>query len=472
VTDRPFATREATYGIACVSDYIHPLDDRRVETVASQRRILRRWEADRESLRAALLQDPEDTQRRQLERVRALVDAAFATHPLYHRLYSAAGYSSGDLVTWADYDALPIVDKQMLIDAEDEIRDAVLLPDEALYFSTTSGSSGAKLTVIQDDATNDTGTLLYLRQFEQMLGRERRHDEWLYEVYLAPPRHTSLDGRYPAFTISQDAPPELVAAHIERLRPAVLWAFPSFLARLERVGADLRSLGVEVVCTHSETSSAGERLRHSTAFGVPVLDEYSSEELYLIASMCRAERYHLVEDNVRVDIVSAGDDGVGEVVATSLVATAMPFIRYRQGDLARVGPLGEECPCGNRHRQLRELQGRADQALVATDGRIVAPDRIMGLYDRTLVPADSGVEEFHVRQVKVGAVEVLARVRVGGEEAATRALDAFEQGLRDLLADPATTVSTVVVGEIPAGLSHKRRLVTSALIGQGTTPCR
>src|SRR5262249_13898026 len=154
------------------------------------------------------------------------------------------------------------------------------------------------------------------------------------EIYLAPQRITSFCGDYPVFTLSQDCPTGLALEHIKRVQPSILTGFPSYFLRMSKENARPEKLSIEAICTNSEASTEQERQLISAWFGAPVFDEYSSEELYLIATQCEHGRYHLVEDNVRVDVYRPDSSGLGEVVGTSLTNFYMPFIKYRQGDLA------------------------------------------------------------------------------------------------------------------------------------------
>lgn len=446
-----------------VSAHVHSLDGRSAASAARGRRVLRRWRRDRALLSERPRWDPEQVDAFQLERVRAVVEHAFATHPFYHRIYREAGYRSGDLVDWSDYDALPTVSKQDIVDHYDEFTAHRALAVDDVFSSRTSGSSGTVLRILQDEATSDAGHVFYLRHYEQMLGRERRPDELVYEIYLVAQRYPSLDGAYPAFTLSQNCPTGLALEHLRQTRPPLLWAFPSYLLRMAREAGDLRDLGVEAVCTHSEGSTAQERALLAEAFGAPVLDEYASEELYLIATECREGHYHLVQDNVRVDVVDAGPDGRGAIVGTSLINSYMPFIRYRQGDLIALDDTWAPCACGNRFRVLDQLLGRADQCLVRTDGTVAAPDRVMGIYDDTLLTAGARVAEFRILQAADRSVVVLLR-RTGRDAHADALLEDFRGRLRQLLGGPEAALEVREVERMPELASHKRRLVISEAV--------
>lgn len=470
-TTRPslFDVRSFHFEMEEIQANLHPLDDRRPETLHSQQKLLAKWNSSRDDLHGRVSMDPELMQRRQLERISLLVDTMFASNPFYHRLYSAVGYQSGDLATWDDYNALPTITKDDIIDNLDEFVGHLSLTAEDVYSSRTSGSSGRVMTILQDQATVDRHTLYYLRHYERLLGRQRNLNEWLYEIYLAPNRFTSMEGNYPVFTLSQDCSPTAALEHIRQLRPTILSAFPSYLLRMLELPADVSNLGIEVICTNSEGSSKGERDQIAKSFDAPVFDEYSSEELYLIATECRHDRYHFVEDNVRADVLQPDVNGLGEIVATGLMNSYMPFIRYRQGDVIQIGNSEQSCPCGSRFRALTQFHGRADQFMNTRSGGIVAPDRVMGLYDRTLITPGAKVIEFKLVQESLDRVDLFVTLTADATEPGSEMMNAFTGGLRELFGDNPPIINVRVVDEMPAALSFKRRLITNRISTNSST---
>ncbi len=105
-------------------------------------------------------------------------------------------------------------------------------------------------------------------------------------------------------------------------------------------------------------------LRVSIAsLGSPIRDVYGSNEFNLLAWECPAGAgtYHICDDAVVLEVL--GTDGrqvpigqLGEVVITGLHSFAMPFIRYKIGDLAVRGP--DRCPCGSHFSTLLAIHGR------------------------------------------------------------------------------------------------------------------
>ncbi len=147
------------------------------------------------------------------------------------------------------------------------------------------------------------------------------------------------------------------------------------------------------------SGAAGPRL-----LGCPVGDQYSSEELAYIAAECAVGTYHLVEDLTLVEILDqAADqpvDGIGEVVGTELHNRTMPFIRYRQGDLARIET--EACPCrpaAGPGRRLSELAGRANDGFVLAGGRTLSAGFLLDACYRAILPRPAEVAAYRLVQV-------------------------------------------------------------------------
>lgn len=157
-----------------------------------------------------------------------------------------------------------------------------------------------------------------------------------------------------------------VLSHLrDSLRPAFLHGNPMLLlyyARyMERQGFDLGAWQVRFIESVSEPLSDEDRAFIAAHFRTRVVNCYGCLEVYNIAYECPLGRLHQNE-NVIVEILDptgdadwSGRDEPGEVVLTSLVNRAQPFVRYRTGDLARKEL--STCGCGD-PRPVLVLTGR------------------------------------------------------------------------------------------------------------------
>ena len=172
-----------------------------------------------------------------------------------------------------------------------------------------------------------------------------------------------------------------VAAQAEWLiaeDPDYLLTYPSNLAALARHFADAGSRlpRLRQACTYGEVLSDHVRALCRRAWGVEVVDLYSTQELGYLALQCpRTEQYHVQAESVYLEVLD--DDGqpclpgeIGRVVATSLHNFAMPLIRYDLGDYAVVGP---PCACGRGLPVLSAIIGRERNRWTMPQGERIWP---------------------------------------------------------------------------------------------------
>ncbi len=85
--------------------------------------------------------------------------------------------------------------------------------------------------------------------------------------------------------------------------------------------------------------------------------------------------YHLREADLYFEVIDretgepCPDGAFGEVVFTTLTRRAMPLIRYRTGDIARIIP--EPCPCGSLLRRMERVRGRWEGVIRLAPGSVL-----------------------------------------------------------------------------------------------------
>ncbi|MDP3984036.1 MAG: hypothetical protein Q8Q52_03400 [Acidimicrobiia bacterium] len=314
---------------------------------------------------------PAEAQRDILSRLRRVVDLAYATVPFYRDLYSRAGYEVGALRTLDDLRYLPVTSKDDLVASPPEASVSRSVPRSRLLPSITSGTTGQVLTVWHDAAR--LGRIaLSIARVSELVGRYRPWDTTLY-VYTSPFPVGSVCGLFPFRFVPTTAPIDDIAEAWRRVRPAIVWIYPSRLRDLENAAADLPA--PRLISVNSEASSAAERARWEMAFRAPVRDQYATEELGIVAAECEARSRHVFSDSCWVEIVdgdgrSVSDGHLGRIVGTNLANTATPIIRYDQGD--RGALVASRCECGRTLPVLEPLEGRARLDFRTPSGQTVS----------------------------------------------------------------------------------------------------
>ncbi|MFC5512256.1 phenylacetate--CoA ligase family protein [Massilia jejuensis] len=319
----------------------------------------------------------------------------------------------------------------------------------------TSGTSGTPLTLVQTlgAVVREEGFLA--RQLHWIGWRPGQRRAWIRGDIVCPAR--PRDGRYwchdwcgrmlllSSYHLSETT----IGAYIDSLEaydPVVLHAYPSSVAALAAWlaahGRRYRGPALRGVLTSSETLEPGVRTLVERAFGVRVFDWYGQAERVAAIGTCEQGSYHVLTDYGGVELLE-GEDGLCELVGTTLNNPAMPLLRYRTGDRVAPGD-GKPCPCGRAFPTVEAVIGRQERILTLPDGRIVARlDRVFQGHDRHLIEG----QVLYARDGRFRLRVVAAAGFTGAEEAALRA--AF------LLRVPGVEVAVERVPAIPRGPNGK-----------------
>lgn len=336
--------------------------------------------------------DRETLDRFAFRRAREMAVHAAQHVPLYRERYGEAGVDPRAIRDWDDFRRLPLMDKASVRDGYPDRSTAEGTDFGRCLLSTSSGSSGLVMTIPH----RADRFWPYLLSSRRMLAWAcgGRYPFWWRQVYVYTSEYPLLrvPGLYPLAFVPTAAEPTRILEALERVRPHLLHTYPTVLRDLLALAPErMRALQLRGVSVGSELSTQAERDAWGAAIGTRVRDEYSTEELGRIASQCPEGRYHLHEDVVKTEIVDDDGrptDGIGEVVGTELHNRTMPFVRYRQGDLARI--THEPCPCGRRTRLLVDLVGRRNDGFILADGRELPAGFLLDVSYRAIL---GGVDE-------------------------------------------------------------------------------
>jgi phenylacetate-CoA ligase len=373
---------------------------------------------------------------RELQRAKLsrLLEHAQEHVPFYRKKIVAAGVDVRSSDSMSELQRLPFLSKKEIRDAGEKIvwRSGA----GGLSLRSTGGSTGEPLHFFLDrrrQAYDQAARMRSHRWFGVELG-EREVLLWGSPIELnrtGRVRHIR-DRLFNQHLLDAFAMSELRMGHYlhewDRLRPAALFGYPSSIALMVRharaTGRRLNTTRLRAVFVTGEVCYPQDRREIEEFFGVPVADGYGSREAGFIAHQCEHGSMHVTAENVIVEILREGQlaeaGECGEIVVTHLDAYAMPFIRYRTGDVGRLLP--GRCRCGRGLPLMDVVQGRSTDFLVMPDGTIkhalsiIYPLREM-----------DGVDKFRVTQaedlgvtVEVVAARSACRLTVEGVERRVR----------------------------------------------------
>ncbi|EJF77885.1 phenylacetate-CoA ligase [Candidatus Bartonella washoeensis] len=434
-----------------------------------QYKVLSRWSYTRDMLKLKVRSNDVSLRKWKLQRLGELVDWAFTSVPFYRDLYKEIGYSVGEIRSYDDFTRLPIISREHLPfvgDLNSYHLSSHLLHDELRGLETT-GSTGKPVQIMMDQSLTEIDTIHRMNMFEEMSGNQLNPKEWIYNINHAHWWHTNLCGFYRVFTVSQRCPIESIKQHIQLLRPKFISSIFSAAEKLADSNIDLVGLGVTCLSTNSETSTRTQRDKLEVSLNVKVRDEYSSEEVGLMAYECTEGNYHFLEHDTHIELITDSDSDLGRIVGTSLWNMAMPIIRYDQGDFGQWhgqtagsnnGWAGEKCCCGSSYRRIKAIHGRIDDAFISISNRLVPSGMMLEIAEKWLSHDDAGIIEFRVIQEEVNKIRILTIWKSGTPS--NKAMQCIKNFTNEMcyLFHSKIDIELVTVDHIPPLNKLKRRI--------------
>jgi phenylacetate-CoA ligase len=315
---------------------------------------------------------------------------------LYDRLDLSLIRGKEDLVR------LPITNKKMFRECnpDDYTPDKIKSWTE-LY---TSGSSGQPFCVRQDrEALSESRALMLLRanfsgwkigdpylQTGMTLNRgivKKVKDLLLGVVYIS------------AFDL-RDSSLDSILQLLLRKRIKYVMGYASSLYCLANRAFDLGfDYELNGVVSWGDNMFDHYRRKIESSFGCRVTDTYGCGEGIQVAAQCSLGKYHIFSPHVIVEIVDENgmpvENGkLGDILLTKLTPGAMPFIRYKVGD---IGALSERCDCGCNFETLASIDGRNTDVVITHNGNRLIVHFFTGIFEY-----ETAIKEFQVIQERIG----------------------------------------------------------------------
>jgi phenylacetate-CoA ligase len=412
--------------------------------------------------------DPRALQEHQNRRLRRLVQHAFDCVPYYRRLFDSVGLQPHEIISAADLAKLPVTSKKDLAGLPPwEVR-AQGLEVTHCRKTMTSGSTGVPSTILhrrQDLTRMNLGWLrTYLahgvRPWHRMAGFSGQRD-----VPEQRPLYERLGILQRRVLSTWDDPSQWIS----ELRAWQPQALTGYVMTLKLLASAIRAGRVTDIRPDVVFQSSGlldESSRHflHSSLRARIVDIYGSAEAGCIAWECpTCSGYHVNSDLVIVELLDDGNPvpagREGEVVITNLNAYAMPFIRYRQGDVGLWSEEGSQC--GRGFPLMRVVEGRLGDFITLPSGKKLSPHHFFVALDTAVGVARWQLVQENEHRLKAAVVVNHAH------GTGAHACQAARANLKAIVGEE----MEVVVAEVPAlpyDPARKFRSVVSLLDGSGT----
>jgi len=410
--------------------------------------------------------DAETLRADQERRLRETVRWAARSVPYYRERFRQEGINPESIRGLDDLPRIPYLDKETVRARASELR-SESIPNRQILSGHTSGTTGTALRLFhtREALAWEYGVIWRQRGwFGVKLGDHFAAFGGQTVVpftQATPPfwRYDRVRSRM-LFSLYHMTPENLrhYAAALGSGRYRFWQGYPSSIGLICQYlldnGIELGSFAPQIVFTSSETLLDFHRDRIVRATKSPVADRYGNSEFCVSVLQCPEGRYHVDTEFgvVEVEPHEETPEWVrGEVIATGFANRAMPFLRYRTGDIATLRKRCD-CPCGRMRPILEKIDGRIEDYVVTPDGRRV------GRMDHVFKDA-FGVKEAQIEQPSLDriVVRIVPRPEFGRSEQT-----ALERELRARLGDE-IQISYEICELIPRLSNGKFRAVVSNL---------
>jgi len=320
----------------------------------------------------------------QLSKLQILLRHANENVPFYKRQFRELGFDPRQLKSVDELKQLPILEKETI---RKHLNEFVSLKENKLFLfkGSTAGSTGTPLDLYMNRELIQSEHAFMWRQFRWAgcppTGRiaslrgdmivpvdQKKPPYWRYDRY-------SKNMWLSSYHISEATAREYLDC-LREYSPHLIYSYPSTIFILAQFARDLRARvlipNLAGIVTSSETLYDYQKNLIEETFRVPVYDWYGAFERVVFIGTCEHRSYHVFSDYGITEFIpmeSNNGETYCDLIGTGFINTAVPLIRYKQGD--GVVLAGDRCTCGTAFPKVERILGRIDDIVVTLEGRMI-----------------------------------------------------------------------------------------------------
>jgi len=410
----------------------------------------------------------------QWQRVGTLLQHAYENVPYYREIMQQNEISPASIVRERSLARLPLLSRSTISHQTDRLR-ATNMPPRRFLPNGTGGSTGEPLRFFEDRDGVGWGDAAIFRSHRWYGVDVGERSCYLWGSNFDLSRFKGLTGRIRSHALNLLMLPAWELSHrtvlefwnrVWDFRPRLLLGYAGALHDWARLLGKTRDRipGLSAVIVSAETLYDEWRSIIEECFKVPVYNRYGGRDISFIAQECPVRKgLHINAENVLVEILldgqAAAPGELGEIVITRLDNLAMPFIRYRSGDLGIMA--SSPCDCGRSLPLLQKVEGRVQDAIVTGDGRIIS-----GLFFAHMMKDCPDVKEFQVHQLTMDRLMIAIVLHPARTFASKQRI---ERIVRQYMGSD-LEILFEIRESIPVSRSGKRRITISHLMSCDQQP--
>lgn len=338
--------------------------------------------------------DVERIRQYQYKKIIALLKHSYHHVSYYRKIFDDLKITPRDIRSLADYRCLPVLTKDIIRNNFQNLISKNFHQND-LIANSTGGSTGEPLHLYQDKNYGLWADAARIRGWYNIAGcRNGDTTAVLWGAMNEVGEDYSLKERVidylkngvimlNAFNLSDERKNKFIS-YCQLMKPKLLRGYTTALRDLalyiEKEKINFPRVEGIILCAETVSRETQEYIEH--VFGAPSYNTYGGRELSLIAMECSSKcGLHEISENNYVEHEIIELDGyvnVGNLIITNLNNFAMPFLRYRIGDLGVRGDT-EVCQCGRGLPLIGNVIGRSTEVFEFINGVKIAGEMFIHL---------------------------------------------------------------------------------------------
>ena len=335
-----------------------------------------------EFLKAANEWTADEIRRFELSELRRVVRRAYENTNGYRRLFESVGALPEDIDSIENFRRIPYLTKEMIRDGLEDY--SCEYPNRE--YITTGGSTGIPTGMYRDPISFAKELASKAHQYHRVGWREGDRQMVFRGLQIDSPDGTQFAPEFNELRCStyQFVPEQMEVYRQKafeyepewiRCYPSSGFVFADYLKESKKPFPKIKGM----LCS-SENLYDFQKQLFREVFGeeAKIFVHYGHYEMSALAGFCEyTDDYHVLPQYGYVELVDIAGNlvtktgEIGEIVATSFIMSATPFVRYKTEDLAVFKSWG--CgECGRPYQIWERIEGRLQELIQTETGRLIS----------------------------------------------------------------------------------------------------
>lgn len=334
-----------------------------------------------------------------------LARTAIRDVPFYRNWAIKNGIKETDINSIESLKIFPVIEKEDVRSNPEQFVSSKYNKKELIKLST-SGSTGKPVKIYVDKKSRTFHYSFFTRLRDWYgIGKGEKRITFLGRVVVSSSKKTPPFWVYDvvqrnlimsAYHLSDD---KLVYYYnkIVKFKPSEIFGYASSIYQLAKFIVDkgYPRIRIKLVMTTAETLMPYQRDTIKQAFECSLVNQYGCTEMAFFGAENPEGNMLMHPEHAVIEILDDNGTinftGTGEVIATSLINSVMPLIRYKVGDRVSISNLVDPNYPG--FDVLDSLEGRTDDVIYTKDGRAIGRMSPIFRSDKCIVSAQVIQEE-------------------------------------------------------------------------------